>query len=328
MTTGAECLNCGAALAGVYCSACGQKGDVRVPSLGHVVVDALGDLVNFDSRIWRSLGALAFKPGRLTRCYLEGQRVRYAPPFRMYVVTSVVFFLVVSFARFAPSTGPITAEQIDADVNARIDAALNDAGVPRPAQPAVPEEPAQSEPTDATESPGFNITRDDDGQWECGLDQDLPPRMRARLEAACRKIETDSGASFARAFADNVPLMMLLFIPMIAAIMKVLYLFARRKYVEHLLFFVHVHTFFFLTAVIVVLFGRAADLVPWLYWPALLVGIAGWIYFPIYVYRAMRHVYAQGHALTSVKYVVLGVSYFFAFLLTLLGLIVYTAVTL
>jgi hypothetical protein len=325
--TTAECLNCGAALAGPYCSACGQKGDVRVPSLGHVVADALGDLVNFDSRIWRSLVALAYKPGRLTRRYLEGRRMRYTPPFRMYVVTSVVFFLIVSVARFAPPTEPITAEQIDADVNARVDAALDDAGVPRPAQPAVPEEPAESESPAATALPGFGLDVED-GQWECGLDQDLPPTIRARLEAACRKIEADSGASFVRAFADNVPLMMLLFIPIIAAIMKVLYLFARRKYVEHLLFFVHVHTFFFLTAVIVVLFGRAADLVPWLYWPALLVGIAGWIYFPIYVYRAMRHVYAQGHALTSVKYVVLGVSYFFAFLLTLLGLIVYTAVTL
>jgi hypothetical protein len=328
VTTGAECLNCGAALAGPYCSACGQKGDVRIPSLGHVVADALGDLVNFDSRIWRSLVALTLKPGRLTRCYLEGQRQGYTPPFRMYLVTSLVFFLIVSLARFAPSTAPLTAEQLDADINARVDAALNDAGVPRPAQPPVPAEVAEPGPTDEAAQPGFGITRDDDGEWACQMDEDLDPRTRARLEAACRKIEADSGASFARAFADNVPLMMLLFIPIVAAIMKVLYLFARRKYVEHLLFFLHVHTFFFLTAIIVVLVGRAANLVSWLYWPSMVVGIAAWIYFPIYVYRAMRHVYAQGHALTAVKYVVLGVGYFVAFLLTLLGLIVYTALTL
>lgn len=151
--------------------------------------------------------------------------------------------------------------------------------------------------------------------------------MRARLEA-CRKIEADSGASFSRAFADNVPLMMLVFIPIVAAIMKILYLFARRKYVEHLLFFLHVHTFFFLTALITILVGRGADLAPWLEWPARIVGIVSWIYFFVYLYLAMRHVYGQGYALTAVKYVVLGATYFFAFMLTLVSMNVYTAVTL
>jgi hypothetical protein len=66
---------------------------VRILSLGRLLADAAGDLFNFDSRLWRSLGTLAFKPGRLTRSYIEGQRARYAPPFRMYVVTSVAFFL-------------------------------------------------------------------------------------------------------------------------------------------------------------------------------------------------------------------------------------------
>jgi hypothetical protein len=42
----------------------------------------------------------------------------------------------------------------------------------------------------------------------------------------------------------------------------------------------------------------------------------------------MRRVYAQGHALTSVKYLVLGGSYVLAFMLTLLGLVVFTAMTL
>jgi hypothetical protein len=42
----------------------------------------------------------------------------------------------------------------------------------------------------------------------------------------------------------------------------------------------------------------------------------------------MRHVYRQGHALTTVKYVVLGAGYVVSFLATLLGLVIYTAITL
>jgi hypothetical protein len=53
-----------------------------------------------------------------------------------------------------------------------------------------------------------------------------------------------------------------------------------------------------------------------------------WVYFPVYLYRAMRHVYRQGHALTAVKYVSLGFGYFVALLITLLGLFVVTVLTL
>jgi hypothetical protein len=304
---------------------------VRILSLGRLLADALVDLTSFDSRIWRSLVTLTFKPGRLTSSYVAGQRARYAPPFRMYVVTSLAFFLVFSLTRIfsSPPTEPVDGAQIETSVNATVDAALADAGLtPRPEVPERPV-PDAPEPGAATDDPGFfNLSLDDDGSWECDFDEEMEPRMRARLEAACRKIENDSGASFVRAFADNVPVMMLVFIPLVAAIMKVLYLFARRKYVEHLLFFLHVHTFFFLTALVWILLGRGAALMPWLEWPARIVGLAAWIYFPIYLYLAMRRFYAQGHALTSVKYIVLGGSYVFAFALTLLGLVVYTAATL
>ena len=85
---------------------------------------------------------------------------------------------------------------------------------------------------------------------------------RGSRQRAERVERSDTGESFNRAFADNFPVTMLVFIPIVAAIMKVLYLFARRKYVEHLLFFLHVHTFFFLVALVTVLLGFAAARAP------------------------------------------------------------------
>ena len=102
--------------------------------------------------------------------------------------------------------------------------------------------------------------------------------------------------------------MMLVFIPLVAAIMKVLYLFARRKYVEHLVFFLHVHTFFFLIALVTILIGRAAARLRGSSGREV-VGYVAWIYFPVYVYVAMRHVYAQGNAMTWSD-LTLGGSYF------------------
>jgi hypothetical protein len=314
VTIPVDCQNCGAALAGRYCSACGQKADVTIVSLGRLLAEAIGDLYNFDSRMWRSLGTLVLRPGRLTRLYLGGKRARYTPPFRMYVVTSLTFFLV--FALVSALTTP------EDDVNA---GALE-------ARPALPPESladgAADDAVAAQPQVRFGITIDDD-DLECTFDPEgVDPAVRQRLQAACERVEEKAGAaSFNREFADNFPITMLVFIPLVAGIMKLLYLFARRRYVEHLVFFLHVHTFFFLVATLSALLAGLLALAPALEIPVLIVGGGAWLYLLVYLYLAMREVYAQSHGRTAVKYVVLGGSYLFAALLTFLGAVVFTAAT-
>ena len=54
------------------------------------------DLLDLDSRFMRTMKPLLFKPGRLTRDYMEGRRFRYAPPMRLYIFSSIVFFLLAA----------------------------------------------------------------------------------------------------------------------------------------------------------------------------------------------------------------------------------------
>jgi hypothetical protein len=304
-----ECKNCGAPLVGRYCSACGQAADVRIPSVGRVVADAIGDIYNLDSRMWRSLLTLVREPGRLTSRYLAGQRASYTPPFRLYAASSITFFLLLSLFRLG-------AEPDDAPSQG-----AESPGVEAPAaeEPALPIALGENQ---------IYLDADEDG-WRCNfVDENTDPEMRERLEAACEKIEEDSGASLPRATLDNIPIMMLVFIPLVAALMRVLYLFARRKYVEHLVFFLHIHALFFVTAILWLILSQSVNLVPWLRWPVMLVNLVLWVYFPVYLYRAMRHVYGQGHLLTSIKYVSLGFGYFVALLITLIGLFAVTVFTL
>jgi hypothetical protein len=86
------CLNCGTTLAGQYCGNCGQRAHSRLISIWELLRDAFGDLLELDSRLWRTLIPLAVRPGKLTRDYLEGRRARFMPPFRTYLVFSIVFF--------------------------------------------------------------------------------------------------------------------------------------------------------------------------------------------------------------------------------------------
>jgi len=98
--TGGEqshCRNCGAPLLGQYCSACGQRGRTRLITLWELVRDVVGDVFELDSRLWRSIAPLLLKPGKLTKDYLAGRRVHYVPPFRMYLILSILFFVVISF---------------------------------------------------------------------------------------------------------------------------------------------------------------------------------------------------------------------------------------
>ena len=52
------------------------------------------DITHFDGSFFTTLKDLLFKPGFLTREYMNGRRKSYLHPVRMYVFTSAVFFLV------------------------------------------------------------------------------------------------------------------------------------------------------------------------------------------------------------------------------------------
>src|SRR6185369_6360678 len=89
------CANCHAALSGEYCAACGQRHEPHVHTVAHFAAEAFESISHADSRVWRTLWYLLARPAFLTREFFAGRRVSYLPPFRLYLVISVVFFLVV-----------------------------------------------------------------------------------------------------------------------------------------------------------------------------------------------------------------------------------------
>jgi hypothetical protein len=92
-----NCQNCGAKLVGEFCHECGQHGHVH-RSVLHVIEEVFHGITHFDSRTWRSLPMLAFRPGTLTRDYVMGKRARYVPPFAMFLFSIFAMFLVFAFS--------------------------------------------------------------------------------------------------------------------------------------------------------------------------------------------------------------------------------------
>jgi hypothetical protein len=95
---GTTCLNCGAPLHGRYCHVCGQSGDTHRRTIGHLIAESLEGLLHFDSRFWRTLPDLLFRPGRLAHDYMEGRVARHVPPFRTFLVALLLFIFAGEYA--------------------------------------------------------------------------------------------------------------------------------------------------------------------------------------------------------------------------------------
>ncbi len=82
---GATCRNCDTPLEGPYCHACGQSYTAgREQPIAKLAGDFLGNAFAFDGKVPRTLAALFWRPGRLSREYREGRIVRYTSPMQLF----------------------------------------------------------------------------------------------------------------------------------------------------------------------------------------------------------------------------------------------------
>lgn len=93
-THGGACLNCGTALIGSHCHACGQAAHVH-KTLGAFFHDLLRGVFHFEGKIWRTLPLLAWRPGKLTREYIDGRRASYIGPIALFLFCLFLMFGVV-----------------------------------------------------------------------------------------------------------------------------------------------------------------------------------------------------------------------------------------
>jgi hypothetical protein len=280
------------------------------------VAEALESITNADSRLWRTLVLLLLRPGRLTLEFFAGRRASYLPPVRLYLVLSVAFFLLASFGDGSDTTqGDVAdleqelAATTDPQERATISALL---------------EIARRRAVEAGRNAASEAELIDPPEACAGLEvSGLGDRLNDRLRAKCGDVAADGGRAFVTALVNNLPTALFFFLPVLALVMKVLYMFSGRYYIEHLLFLLHNHAALFL---VLLLYRPLAFATPsWLNgWLVFLIVL----YVPWYGYRSLRTVYGQGRALTMLKIGALGTSYFIVGTATLLITAVFSALTL
>jgi hypothetical protein len=109
----AACLNCGTVLIGSHCHQCGQHSHVH-RTIAAFFHDLMHGVFHFEGKIWRTLPMLAWKPGQLTREYIDGRRASFVSPIALFL-----FVVFLTFAVFnAIGSNAIKFDSTDVSVSA------------------------------------------------------------------------------------------------------------------------------------------------------------------------------------------------------------------
>jgi len=329
-----HCENCGAELQGHWCAQCGQPAIEYRRSFRHVVADLLNEFLNWDSKFFTTIALLILKPWRLTNEFLAGKRVRYVNPLRLYLLASILFFFAVNYGtkgiHFDPS-------KLDAKDRAELESELKDADLPpearekleallRDSSPSPPPSPLTKEPSPSPVPEGdqqkqqFGKIGERPFVFSDGSKSSTP--FERWIEARAKEKMGEKGTKmglFISTLFSNLPYMMLCCIPLFAFVLKVLYIRRRIFYIDHLIYALHIHTFFYAGIMLIVMatigltrFAPGA-IAGWLI--ALL-----WIAFVTQIFLSIRYVYRQGWFFSIFKFFFGG----FVYLIVLLAALAVT----
>lgn len=311
------CSNCGTKLWGEYCHNCGQSAREFKTSIKQLIRDFFSSYFSIDSKLFRSIIPLFFKPGFLVNKYLAGKRASFIRPLRMYLFSSLVFFAFISFSNNDNMAIEEQREHLDSvadSVRNETSEALNEFS--RGLETAL-EDTTASESNTIQDTISEESTVENDQSFlsiRNNPDDISGDSLEVSLNALGISKERILDRSTVRRTAfDSISVMMFLLLPLFAVILKLIYIRSSRLYVEHLVFVLYNHSFVFLL------------LTPFFLIDSNWIEVTLFMLLLLYLYISMRTVYGQSHLKTVFKYFLLMFSYVIIFnlsyLITFVGML-------
>ncbi len=204
-----------------FCPNCGQK-NIPHLNLKYLLEEFLENYIYIESKLFKTLKNLVFKPGRLSKEFIEGKRVSFVAPIRLYITFSVLFFFIIALGNFIDenthekevSKGIVTFSYKDKKVD------------------------VSAEKYNELKEKGEFVTFMKDS---IGAENAFE---RYIVEKTI--IAQNSGDSFKETLLNQLSIFLILFIPFISLFYK--WSFARNKYnyIKHLVFNLHFNSFIIL----------------------------------------------------------------------------------
>lgn len=292
-----HCPNCGTLIAGQFCQGCGQPAHLHVPSAREFLHEFIAHYVALEGKLWKSVALLLFRPGRLTRDYIEGKRARYVEPLRLYLSFSIIFFAIFklgggfSIGNGMPETPP--AQQVEASVEQKAGQAKDAIVAPAP---GVREQAREVRPAaQKNEDQDLVVFGKGDDDKAIAFAGSIHPALATKMAQFLQLPKAERNDALLRALSSYTPYAIFAVMPVFAALLKLLYLGSGRRYGEHLLFALHTNAFAFLALSLWLLIPDFIPLVAF--------GLGVWIVF--YLPTAMRKVYGGSRLVTALRWFVL-----------------------
>jgi len=226
--SGEPCRNCGAVVEEKYCPKCGQLAASFHRPIWSLVGETIADTFTVDGRLAKTLPVLLFRPGRLTKSYTEGKRARFVPPFRMFLLASLLFYLML----FTVVTPGQWLNSIDDETRADIETSLAET-------PEIPELDAETR---------ARLER-------ANISVDAPEEIRGDIENQIVAV-LNRPDQFAAEIEKWLPRLSILMVPLTIIALVLLHVWRRSLYVyDHAVHALHLHSWIYLTGAFMMFAG-------------------------------------------------------------------------
>jgi hypothetical protein len=278
------CLNCGASMVGRFCHECGQENIEQKISIGAAIVEFLNAFTFYDSKFFKTFVPLIIKPGLLVNEYISGKRTQYLSPSKTYFFLSFIFFLIFF------SVGPTQeGDLLTVDNSGNLDSVTRNAR-------------REHSVLAITVDSSTSVLKYDSIQNTLPVEERDGAVRRWFAKKAIKVVEKMQNEpqalseSLNNQFNSNLPQLVFLLMPLVAVILKLLYLRKKIYLIDHLMFSLNIHCFVFLwftiMIIISVLLGLATSPIMMLIFIIILT---------VYIFLAIKSVYKQNWFFTSAK---------------------------
>ncbi len=325
------CLNCQSPLQNkaAYCHSCGQKNTNKRITVKELFSQFFDKVFNLDSKIFRTLGAV-FIPGKLTNAFLSGQRQKYYHPIRLFLVLLLIVLAALSFQNDLTPPGNLNKEQIDKLKERKRLMGVLDSGIE-----SISDNTEQAtvfktldslsasfyrnsgkrvdsininDAVKLTDDFDFYIAVEDIGRYSPDeiLEKYKVSGFFKRLIVRQKVKMIEDGTSFMPFLLGKATWSVLIVLLLLTLVFKLLYFKSDFLYLEHLIFGIHLLSFFSIIASILILIPwlQKGSIIPWIF-----------LVMAIYLFIALRRVYKQSYFLTFLKCILVIACYFFSFIL-------------
>lgn len=326
-TAAKTCRNCAASIPSdaQFCPNCSQKYTTGKVPFYQFLQDFFEHYFNLDSRFFRTMAAL-FIPGKLTKEYFLGKHKSYSKPLQLFLVPAFFLFALVSSNIAKTDFGDNAFISLKEDLDwiefyVKLDSA-------KVYTDSIFSDPIIFAATDTlrqrlkAHNPNLKDSLDIQNYGTFDMVSSIPTISKKDLleKSSSELVEMygkdrsfmekvflgqvaklkKGGRGVVNFFISKLSLILLLMMPVLAIILKLLYFRRGYYYVEHLVFTFHFHAFAFIIIILLALFGSYLNE---------FIAVALGLSIFIYLFLAMKRVYLQGSGKTTLKYMILLLSY-------------------